>query len=410
MIRKLRSKFIRIAMLSVGLVLMLLITAVNVANGLYVHAEVEHQLDSLLEGKVAGSKEEKQSKGKESGRKNNPEAPFQMRYFVFRFDDQGNVLRTNLEHIASVSEDTLTPYLQIAREKDAGYYDGFRFRVTQTPGGFHVAVFLNCEKEFDSVRSVLTLSLCMGAGCMGLVYLLIVAFSRKAIDPIVKNAEKQKQFITDASHELKTPLTVMTTSLKVLEMDVGKQKWIDKTQAQVEHMRALVEEMVALARLDEENPPVSFGRFCVSEALEDTCESFRQAIAEGGRQLCLEIPADLEFCGDAMLVCRLVSILLDNSVKYTPTGGTVSLTLEKTKKGIRIRQENTCESIAQEELGKLFDRFYRLDKARAKSTGGFGIGLSIAQSIAQLHGGSIEASLPEENRIRFTVELSNTDQ
>ncbi|MGN0625501.1 MAG: sensor histidine kinase, partial [Oscillospiraceae bacterium] len=243
------------------------------------------------------------------------------------------------------------------------------------------------------------------AASIGLVYILILALSRKAMAPVAQSVEKQKQFITDASHELKTPLTVITTSLKVLEMDVGPQKWIDKAQSQVEHLKELVNQLVTLSRLDEEKPPLMLTQFSISEAVQETAESFRDFAAANNRTLELEITQELTYCGDEYAIRQLVSILMDNAVKYSDENGHIRLTLEKTKKGILLRAFNTCPEMDIAQTDKLFDRFYRIDKSRSKQAGGFGIGLSIARGIVQAHGGSIRASCPDPRSIEFTVIL-----
>ena len=235
--------------------------------------------------------------------------------------------------------------------------------------------------------------------------MLIWFFSKKAIEPTIKSVEKQKQFITDASHELKTPLTVIATSLKVLELEVGRQKWIDKVQAQTEKLSELVNDLVSLARLDEEKPPLRFARFDISAVALETAESFRDFAAARGHVLEVEAPPGLFCFGDEYAVRQLVSILLDNAVKYADDGSTIRLGLEKSKKGAELRTSNFCAGLDGAELDKLFDRFYRPDRSRSKQTGGFGVGLSIARGIVEAHKGSIRAECPEEGVIQFVVTL-----
>ena len=234
----------------------------------------------------------------------------------------------------------------------------------------------------------------------------MVLCSRRAIDPVVQASERQKQFITDASHELKTPITVIATSLKVLEMETGKQKWIDKARTQTEKLTELVNSLVTLSRMDEEKTPLRFAPFAVSDAVRETAESFRDFAESNGHALRLEIAPELAFSGDEYAIRQLVSILLDNAVKYAAEGTEIAFSLEKTKKGVLLSSANVSRMpVAPEELDKLFDRFYRADPARS-GTGGFGIGLSIARSIAEGHKGGIRASL-EDGKICFRAELRN---
>ena len=232
--------------------------------------------------------------------------------------------------------------------------------------------------------------------------LLVVLLSRRAIDPVVRSAQQQKQFITDASHELKTPITVIATSLKVLEMEVGQQKWIDKAQAQTEKLTELVNSLVTLSRMDEEESPLKMAPFPISDAVTETAESFREHALSQGHGLTLAIQPGLTYRGDEYAVRQLVSILLDNAVKYAAPGSPITLALEKSRRGVVLRSGNRCTEPGGIDTEKLFDRFYQADPSRG--SGGFGVGLSIARSIAEGHHGTIRAELEGED-IRFTAEL-----
>ena len=268
-----------------------------------------------------------------------------------------------------------------------------------------MAIFLDSYQELRSMRTVLVWSLVADAACILLVFLLVVLLSRRAIDPVVRSAEQQKQFITDASHELKTPITVIATSLKVLEMEVGQQKWIDKAENQTEKLTELVNALVTLSRMDEEVSPLQMADFSISDALTEAAESFRDFAVSAGHELDVRVTPGLTYCGDEYAIRQLVSILLDNAVKYAAPDTSISFSLEKGRRGVVIRMENRCDALDTAALGRLFDRFYRADPARSAETGGFGIGLSIARSIAEEHRGTIRAESPDGRTIVFTAEL-----
>jgi signal transduction histidine kinase len=181
-------------------------------------------------------------------------------------------------------------------------------------------------------------------GCLALVYAMILQFSKRASTHSQK-LEKQKQFITDASHELKTPLTVIITSLRVLEMETGRQKWIDKAQAQANNMTELINQLVTLSRLDEERPGLNIAEFCVSDAARETVDSFSDVAAAKGRTLTCDIEPDVMLRGDQLAVRQLVSVLADNAVKYTPEGGEIRFALRRSAKGVTITSRNTCEGM-----------------------------------------------------------------
>ena len=294
------------------------------------------------------------------------ETPFSTRFFVLHYASSGTLTQADLDNIASVTEDDTQEYLSAALAHGAGYgyFNSYRFFVAQTDDGENIAIFLDCYHELRAMRVVLMWSLLADAACILLVFLLVVLLSRRAIDPVVRSAQQQKQFITDASHELKTPITVIATSLKVLEMETGKQKWIDKAMAQTEKLTSLVNSLVTLSRMDEEDSPLRMEDFPVSE---------------------------------------LVSILLDKAVEYALPDSPIEFSLEKAKRGVVLRSSNACEDVAPENAQKLFDRFYRADQSRSSGSG-FGIGLSIARSIAEGHHGSIRARV-DDGKIAFTAEL-----
>ena len=437
MIKRLRNRFIRIAMLSVTAVMLLLTIILNVANYVSTDSDLKQTLTLIYEnaGTIPHSRFQlpdsadaptpPENDGSLSdiappdaqdvqappddkvARREGPftaETPFSTRFFVLHYTSDGMLTQENLDNIASVTTDDTQTYLSAALVHGAGYgYCGsYRYFVAQEDGE-NIAIFLDCYHELRAMRVVLVWSLLADAACILLVFLLVVLLSRRAIDPVVRSAQQQKQFITDASHELKTPITVIATSLKVLEMETGKQKWIDKAMAQTEKLTSLVNSLVTLSRMDEEDSPLKMEDFPVSDAVRETAESFIDFAASKGHELHLSITDGLTYRGDEYAVRQLVSILLDNAVKYALPDSPIEFSLEKAKRGVVLRSSNACEDVAPENAQKLFDRFYRADQSRSSGSG-FGIGLSIARSIAEGHHGSIRA-IADDGKIAFTAEL-----
>ena len=409
MIRRLRKRFIRIATLAVTAVLLVLCLSVNIANYISVDSGLTNVLNVISDnrGTMPPMPHGQPPEGRPDGQLTK-ETPFSTRYFVLRYDGDGDLIKADLDKIAAVTEDDVGEYLSLALEhgEGYGYARGYKYRVVYNGEDRWMAIFLDDYQEMRSVREIALVSLAAMADCVALVYVIVVLCSRRAIDPVVQASERQKQFITDASHELKTPITVIATSLKVLEMETGKQKWIDKAQTQTEKLTELVNSLVTLSRMDEEKTPLHFAPFAVSDAVRETAESFRDFAESNGHALRLEIAPELAFSGDEYAIRQLVSILLDNVVKYAAEGTGIAFSLEKTKKGVLLSSVNVSRTpLAPEELDKLFDRFYRADPARS-GTGGFGIGISIARSIVEGHKGGIRASL-EDGKICFRAELRN---
>lgn len=427
MIERLRKRFIRIAVLSVALVMLLLSVVVNVSNYVSVNADVDSLLamiseeierpvgvphgndgfrDGIHEGEMPPDGEPNWF-DERGGRRFNSETPFSTRYFILYYDEAGELLATDLTHIAAVDEDEVSEYLSVAVKHGEGsaYYGGYKYRVSPFGNGACKAVFMDCYSQIRSVRNVALLTLAADTFCLLLVYVLVVIFSKRAIDPVVKSTRQQKQFITDASHELKTPLTVMTASLKVLEMEVGQSKWIDKATAQTQKMTELVNSLVTLSRMDEEQPPAAMTEFNLSAAVGETVDSFRDSAEAEGHPIKAEITDGIFYCGDETAMRQLVSILMDNALKYALPDGEIALSLKREHRGIILRQSNPCEELGEGEEKKLFDRFYRADPSRSSEKKGFGVGLSMARGIVEMHKGSITAACPEKGRIEFTVVL-----
>lgn len=423
MIKRLRKRFIRIAMLSVTVVMIILSLIVNVANFISVDSDLTKMLDMICENQgtipmynAPGADNKTEPKRLDEPPEKKPdnhrspfnqETPFSTRFFYLRFDEKGALVLADMEHIAAITEDDADEYIEVALKHGSGYgyYSGYKYRVVEHGEGRYMAVFLDCYQELRMVKMVALCSFFAMVVCIVLVYILVVFFSGRAIDPVVQSVQKQKQFITDAGHELKTPITVIATSLKVLEMETGKQKWIDKAKAQTERLKDLVNSLVTLSRMDEEESPLKFEQFSISEAVGETAESFLDFARSMGHELQITIMPDIIYCGDEYSIRQLVSILLENAVKYAIADSPITFSLEKTRRSVLIRTSNKCEGIDRNELDKLFDRFYRTDKSRNTGTGGFGIGLSVAHSIAEGHKGTIKARCPVENTIEFVVEL-----
>ena len=408
MFKRLQKKFIRIATLAVTLVLILLCLIVNIANYISTNSQLTQMLSMISQnhGMIPSIPFEKKPNHHPHG-PFTPETPFSTRYFVLHYTDNGTLSHAELDKIASITAEDTDKYLEIAirHGEGFGYTSGYKYYVTHTGENHWMAVFLDCYQQMHTISMTAVFSFIAMVVCIALVYIIVVLCSRRAIEPVIKSTEQQKQFITDASHELKTPITVIATSLKVLEMETGKQKWIDKARTQTEKLKELVNSLVTLSQMDEEVSPLRFGHFNISNSATETAESFRDFMESKGHTMQLSIVPDIIYYGDEYSIRQLVSILLDNAIKYTVDDTPVSFSLKKGRKGVIIYVTNECSSMEPDDLDKLFDRFYRADKSRASKTGGFGIGLSIAKSITEGHKGSICAKCENGHTITFIAEL-----
>ena len=333
-----------------------------------------------------------------------PETPFSTRHFTVLFDNEGNVTQTNTEAIYSITDDTAVEYAKkvIKNSDERGWLSNYRYKIFSLESGTGV-VFIDGSMNRSALMQSTTIAGCVLLGCAALVLILIFLLSKKAVKPIAESYEKQRQFITDANHELKTPLTLILANAEIAQDELGKNEWLDDIMSEGQRMTELVNQLVALSRMDEENSKLNVVQIPFGELVFDIVSEF-EALAKGrGKTLSVSIDRSIIYFGDEMLLHRLIGILLDNAVKYCDEGGEIKVNLEKRRR-IILSVENTYTSVGEIELNKLFDRFYRADKAR-KFTGGYGVGLSMAKSIVEKHKGEITVYKKDKNNIGFKVIL-----
>lgn len=332
------------------------------------------------------------------------ETPFSTRFFTVRFDADGNVVDVNTDSISSITEETALEYADGVREKESlrGWKGNYRYKIVDMPDG-QTIIFVDASMNKATTGNLIFTAGLVLVGSMVVILFLIILLSKRAIRPIAENYEKQKQFVTDANHELKTPLTLILTNLDILEAETGKNEWLEDIRSEAQRMGDLVGQLTALSRLDEDAPKLQFSGFSFSEMMDDTVSEFMPLIQE--RKLTIEsrIQPDVQYVGDEGALRRVVAILLDNAVKYCDVQGKIFVSLTF-KKHLTIKVENTCLGIDKMDLNHLFDRFYRADKARTAS-GSFGIGLSLAQAIVEQHKGEITAYKAGEGKIGFKIKL-----
>lgn len=401
MLKKLRWKFIRIAMGSLSVILSAILIGINYANYHVVTRAQDDTLRALAENEMRIPLPSS-AQPQPFGWTPSPEAEFTTRFFVVHCDTQGHVLSALTSYIASVSYSDICDYAEaiLSRQKSQGYYKDYRY-YTYSSHNEIIQIYLNCHNELQFMRILLLVSVGIEFICLFLLFLVIYFFSGHAIAPFVKNMENQKQFITNASHELKTPLTSILTSADVLALDDDENEWIQNIQQQGEKMSKLVNHLVALSRLDEGVPCPERTSFSLSEVLWESVDPFSAMANVSGITFTSDIAENLNFYGDMLLIQQLLSILLDNALKYTQSGGWISLRAYAKRKHIVIEVCNSCDFIHPSHLERLFERFYRGENAHQKP--GSGVGLSIAKAIVNAHHGEIHAKSKDGTSICFQI-------
>lgn len=335
-----------------------------------------------------------------------PEMRHMMRYFTVYYDKDGNLAKVGQDFIASISREDAVSYGErvLQKGKERGYDGNFRYLAASWGQG-KVVIFLNAEREIRSVKALLLITAAVDLLGILTVFLLVFFLSGYAIAPYIRNMEIQKRFITDASHELKTPLTSIATSADILAMEHEGDEWVQNIQNQSARLSGLVSNLVALARFDEEEPFFEKSDFSLSDAAWEISEPMGALARAKGKVYEQQIEDGIVVHGDRAAILQVISILLDNAVKYSDEGGRILLQVQKKQRKAKILVFNTCTIQNPGEVNRLFDRFYRPDESRSKQTGGNGIGLSIAKAAVCAHGGKIAAESRDGRDITFTVIL-----
>ena len=409
MIRKLRLKLILVSMLSLSVILCAIFTAISILN----YRDMIRNADDILEiladndgsFPVGDGQDDSLYSSNSPGQSGwiSPELPYETRYFSVFLSQDGTVLSVNTEQITAVDDSAAVGYARTIADtgQEKGIVDDYRYISYSDGDELHI-IFLDCGRRMNTFRTLLLTY--VGVSVLGLaaVALLLTFFSGRIVRPFLKNQEKQKQFITDAGHELKTPLTIIDADAEVLEMDIGENEWLRDIQNQTKRLSGLTNDLILLSRMDE-CPQSEKIDFPISDLAEETLETFQTLARTQNKTLTCRIQPLLSMSGDEKAIQRLLSILLDNAIKYSNEGGNITLTLEKQKNLLQLCVFNTAESVSKESFPHLFDRFYRAEQSRNSQTGGYGLGLSIASAIVRSHKGKITAGTQDGKSLLITV-------
>lgn len=400
MIGKLRIKLIIASMVSLLTVLLVIMTAINLLNYSKIVSDADSTLTLLAEndgafpggGRIQPPPDEDFAP---HAPHLSPEFPYEIRYFFAVLDADGAVASVNTGKIAAVDTSEAIEYAQCVWQqgKTQGFLGSYRFLRSETTAGQTLILFLDCRRSLDTARTLL-LS-CLGVSIVGslLVLLLLIFLSGRIVRPFRISYEKQKQFITDAGHELKTPLTIINADAELLAMDIGENEWLTDIQHQTSRLANLTGDLILLSRMEEAQPQLQLLELPLSDLVEETALPFQAVARAQGKTLDCHIEPLVSLCGEEKSLRKLVSILLDNAVKYAAPHSTITCTLDRYKGALRLTVRNLVEgSVTREQTACLFDRFYRTDQSRNSQTGGYGLGLSIAAAIVSAHKGRITAS------------------
>lgn len=407
MIAMLRRKFVLISMLSLSLLLFVLTVGITVIG----YASMEGAADDMLVRLLDGDRKEPRKGGDRPTpvfgyRIYRDNAPA-LRHLRAELDENGEI--TEFESGFGVSMDDEEAKALVAQALSEGRASGklnsYKYRVKETEDGSRAIAFVDITAQAEMIIGTLMSALGVSAVCLALMLIITALISKRAVKPIAESFDKQRRFISDAGHEIKTPLAIIQANADAMELHAGGSKWLDNIRSQTARMDSLMKDLLTLTKMDERSAPISAASVNLSEILCSCLEAYGALFEAKSLTVDANIAEATLAHGNADTLAQLIGILLDNAAKYASAGSAVRVSLQPAGKRAALEIANECERLPDVPPEALFDRFYRADAARTQKSGGYGLGLSIARSIAERNHGSIRAYYDGENAVRFRAEL-----
>lgn len=394
MIRKLQIQITAILMVILSSVTIGILVAVNIVNYNASQQEAFHYLNEVASsGEMLIASEENSSL-------------FSYRFFRVFIDMYGNAFKSVSENNAMYTDEQLAALATkvLIRGKNSGAIDHMLYTVKDESYG-KLIVFMDNRITEANIRAVGLYSLIFGSMGLFLLFCMVLFLAKWLTKPVEEAFHKQKIFVSDVSHELKTPLAVITANADTLESEIGESKWLGYIKNEAYKMSGLVNNMLTLTRMETTENKLSFQRFDLTETVRGAVMPFESIAYEKQVDLSVSLQESVFLSGNQEQLGRVAAILTDNAVKYTEPGGKISVLLQQNRGKIILQVSNTGPEIPYADRKKIFDRFYRVDKARSRENGSYGLGLSIAKTIVSAHHGTILVDCRNGRNI-FTVTIS----
>ena len=378
-----------------------------------------HRIEQETDSFIASRLEPREEKGKERtprfsqdatpamfgytpGRRSIPSG-----FYEITFTADGTLEEITKRGIMEDASAEVQAYVQnvIKNDTEKGKVGSYKFGIRKNEDGSGTIILVDNSIQLSMLYNMLKNAGLVGLGILVLLIIVLFPVSGRMADIFIRNAEQQRQFITDAGHDLKTPVAIARANLDVLELREGKNKWSSNVRAQVDRMEHLVEDLILMARLDETKNEETLGEISMTTLADEIWEEYQPSI----RQKRIRGEAALEettpIRGAGSLIRRMLCLLMDNAVQYTPEEGAIRLSVAPEKKKILIELANSVAQLPSEKPEKLTERFVRGDSARTQKTGGSGIGLAAVRRICEKHHGKLTIDYPDEHTFRVRVEL-----
>lgn len=410
--KKMRLKMIGIVFASVVAAFMVMTIILVMCFGAYRNRQADQITAMISEnnGTVPQLKDYKQQqKNSQSFERYfnnyNEDSAYRTRFFRIFLDEDKKVTNVNMDHIAAVDEKKAVRMTKMAmlRRRKVGLVGSYRYRKEYKDGQVRSIIFLDCKENQSFYHLAVTITITVSTLLTCLITVIFAIASKRAVRPFEINSNRQKQFITDASHELKTPLAIISANAEVLQYKGDGNEWTQNIIDQTKHMGKLINQLLVLAKLDEVQEKSEKQEADLKLLLEETTRPFEEVATQKKVTLKLHLEEGVTIRVNREQIAQLVSILTENAAKYVNDGGKIVWRLTKTQHGAVLVVKNTTEKELPD-TKRMFDRFYRSDSSRSSKTGGQGIGLSIAKKIVDSHKGSITAK-SGDGMVTFRVSL-----
>ena len=409
MIQRLKIKFIILSMSALLVLLTVIVAGMNLINYNSVIEDADFILTLLSQNKgnfPDFNEDIVQKPNNKFPPQLSPEIPHESRYFSVFYNEEDDVIKVDVNKISAVDREKAILLAQSVNinEDEKGFVGEYRYLTDNDLNGKRIT-FLDCGRKLEAFDTFLISSILMSVCGYLLVFIIIFVLANRIVEPISKTYEKQKRFITDAGHEIKTPLTIINANADILEMELSKpNECLADIKEQTKRLKILTEDLVTLARLEENENKIEKIDFPFSDIVTETVNSFKGLALKQNKELICDIEPMITLYGNDKSIRQLISILLDNALKYSNAESQIEIELTKQNRTILLCVRNTTKKpINQEQLKLVFDRFYRTDASRNSQTGGYGIGLSIARAIVDAHNGKIKAVSENENSFTITA-------
>ena len=406
MTKTLKRRFIIFSMAAVTSLLVFIVVAINGLNWMMLERQSDTVLETLVDADGAFQKMDFK-RPPIFARPLNMDRMRASRFFIVRSDIEGKIIDVNIDQISAINHEKAQSYALKVLEgsREAGRIERYKFAVKQLGPG-KMIFFMDISEQRENFYVVLFVSIVIAILCWLILLIIVVLLSGRVIRPVLVGMEKQKQFITNAGHEMKTPLAIIQSNNDTMALIHGENKYNIHIRNQTKRLNVLMTNLLTLAKLDEEIPlPTDLVN--ISEVASELLPVYREDAQRRNMDFQVQIEPDITMQTNKDSFRQMLMILLDNAIKYTPDNGSIYLGIEKKGKHIQIIEENTCDPTLEPNTERLFERFYRGDAARTqtKDSAGYGIGLSAARAICENFGGTLTAEYATDASIRFIAKF-----